>query len=85
MSRQLEQTDQLYKSGMVQKKIAERLGIAEGDGNLSPAKTQRNLPHQKSAPASAQIQAEKNKFPTKKNTVPNGTGCIAVKEKRPMT
>ena len=34
MSRQLEQTDQLYKSGMVQKKIAERLGIAEGDGNL---------------------------------------------------
>lgn len=31
MSRQLEQTDQLYKSGMVQKKIAERLGITEGD------------------------------------------------------
>lgn len=30
MSRQLEQTDQLYKSGMVQKKIAERRGITEG-------------------------------------------------------
>ena len=66
MSRQLEQTDQLYKSGMVQKKRAERLGIAEGDGNLSPAKIQRNLPHQKSALASGKSKPKKNKFPTKK-------------------
>ena len=66
MSRQLEQREQLYKSGMVQKKIAERLGITEGAVTYRLQRYQENYRIKKPPLPPSKSKPKKTNFLSKK-------------------